>query len=56
MITNLYMMQARNGKTYRRSTQERINALIEAGLAEWSGSDYDEGRDAVVHYADWREE
>lgn len=55
MTENLYYIQTRDGKSYRRSTREKVNALIEEGRAEWSGSEYDEDLDAVVHYADRRE-
>lgn len=51
-MRNLYYLQTRDGKSYRRSTQEKVNALIEKGEAAWSVSEYDEDQYAVVHYAD----
>ena len=52
VIPNLYYIQTRNGKSYRRSTREKVNDLIEKGEAEWSVSEYDEDQYAIVHYAD----
>jgi len=51
-IENLYYLQTRDGKSYRRSSKDRVNALIEKEGAEWIGTDYDEEKDAIVHYAD----
>jgi hypothetical protein len=52
MTENIYFLQTRDGKTYRRSTREKVNALIEAGKAEWVGTDGDEETNIVAHYAD----
>ena len=49
---NIYYLQTRDGKSYRRSTREKVNALIETGKAEWVGTDGDEKTNIVAHYAD----
>lgn len=49
---NVYRLQTLDGQSYAPSTRERVNALIEAERAEWIGTDYDEDKDAYVHYAD----
>jgi len=51
MTKNLYFLEAEDG-TYRLSTRDKVNALIEKGEAEWVGSDPDEDHNAVIHYAD----
>ena len=48
---NLYMLENLDGDGYHPATRERINRMIMKGLAEWEGTDYDEDRDTVVHYA-----
>lgn len=52
MITNVYMLERRDGEGYMKSNQRHVNRLIEAGQAEWAGSDPDEPNNAVIHYAD----
>lgn len=56
MTRNRYMMQTKNRQSYRPSSREQVNDLIEQGLAEWAFTDGYEDSDTVVHYADWREE
>lgn len=51
-MKNLYRLQTLDGQSYSPSSRERVNALIESERAEWIGTDYDEGLNAVVHYAD----
>lgn len=52
MTINLYFIQARDGKSYDKSTREQVNALVEKGEAEWAGSEGDEEADLVCHFAD----
>lgn len=52
MTRNLYRLQSRDGQIYVPILREKVNALIEKGLAEWVGTDYNAERDAYIHYAD----
>lgn len=49
---NLYRLQTSDGQGYAPSSRERVNALIETERAEWIGTDWDEDKNAFVHYAD----
>lgn len=49
---NVYRLQTRDGKSYAPSSRDRCNALVTTGRAEWAGTDYDEDKDAYVHFAD----
>jgi len=49
---NLYRLQSQDGETYNPARREVVNLLIEKGRAEWIGTDYEEDKDAFVHYAD----
>lgn len=51
MSKNVYRLQSRDGAYYPIS-RATVNLLIEKGKAEWIGTDYDEDKDAFVHYAD----
>lgn len=50
MTTNLYMLQGKDDDEYYSSNRRQINRMIEAGQAEWVGTDSDEN--TVTHYAD----
>jgi hypothetical protein len=52
MAVNLYRLQTLDGKSYTPSSRDRVNYLIETERAEWVGTDYDEDKDAFIHYAD----
>jgi hypothetical protein len=56
MTENIYFLQTVDGKSYRHTTREKVNAMIEAGKAEWVGTDGDEETNIVAHYADRIEE
>jgi hypothetical protein len=49
---NLYRLQSRDEETYHPVSREVANLMVEKGRAEWIGTDYEEERDAFVHYAD----
>ena len=52
MRQNLYRLQTVDGQRYAPSSRGMVNLLVEKGKAEWVGTDYDEDKDAFVHYAD----
>lgn len=52
MTDNVYRLQTWDGSGYAPVSKERCNTLVEEGKAEWVGTNYDEARDAYVHYAD----
>ena len=51
-VKNLYRLEKRDGNGYAPASKLRVNTLVENGQAIWIGTDYDEDRDAYVHYAD----
>lgn len=51
-MKNLYRLQTKDGQGYAPSSRERVNALIETERAEWIGTDWDEDKEAFVHFAD----
>jgi hypothetical protein len=52
MTTNSYRLQGKNDDEYYPSNRRQINRMIEAGQAEWVGTDPGPGEDEVTHYAD----